>query len=547
MLDFTSLRAEAAEKIKEEVQKVIRTRGKKNLYVLVNKVDQRGEGDITPEQVRQFVANNLKLIDSNDMDRVFEISAKQAFYSTNFQHELNQYPDVKASDMKTAPAFAQTAFGPLLWKNSLERYKKEQLEMYAEMLWEQSGFALFLEQAVNTIMEQVAPRCIEFALNLCVVRLDDLYNSVQFRKSYIASDAQKLKKAINELYNEISNLEACRRKLDGEVAKTKKQIEVIVQKNLKKLRKNVREQLNKLLIVYAVDSFKALVSNFFKNIHNKDTGEFEFESKDDANKFASKLAESTKQIIKTELNNLCEDTATQTEKLIKELANLLESQTKPIVERAQSRLKKDFQVSFNTDSLRIVDVYIKINNPDTEPNHNFFDSFNVVLESLFDNLFIAIATGVLGLVLNNPLGKAIVSGVAAVAGWLGFKLDKIVMKERYTIKLIPYVEEVVNLFEKKVEAIEQEAKKFIEEYFEKEVERYFKALDSYLNEYKKDLEQSLKDKELPIKKLEELKQALDSFADGSDRLEIDNLREQANTFLRGTNQLLPQRSIVEYS
>ena len=59
--------------------------------------------------------------------------------------------------------------------------------------------------------------------------------------------------------------------------------------------------------------------------------------------------------------------------------------------------------------------------------------------------------------------------------------------------------------------------------------------------YSNELEQSLKDKNLPLQKLEELKQALDSFADGDDKLEIDNLIDKANNFLENTKQLLPKR------
>jgi GTPase SAR1 family protein len=41
VLDFTQLKNEAAEKVKQDVQRVIDIRGKDNLYVLVNKIDQR--------------------------------------------------------------------------------------------------------------------------------------------------------------------------------------------------------------------------------------------------------------------------------------------------------------------------------------------------------------------------------------------------------------------------------------------------------------------------------------------------------------------------
>lgn len=45
VLDFTQLNNEAAEKVKKQVQPIIELIGKDNLYVLVNKVDQRRKGD----------------------------------------------------------------------------------------------------------------------------------------------------------------------------------------------------------------------------------------------------------------------------------------------------------------------------------------------------------------------------------------------------------------------------------------------------------------------------------------------------------------------
>lgn len=76
VLDFTQLKNEAAEKVKTDVQKVIELRGKENLYVLINKVDQRRDSDMSPKQVQQFVAAEFGVGDVDDKNRVFEISAR---------------------------------------------------------------------------------------------------------------------------------------------------------------------------------------------------------------------------------------------------------------------------------------------------------------------------------------------------------------------------------------------------------------------------------------------------------------------------------------
>ena len=84
VLDFTQLNNKAAEAVKRQVQPIIDVIGKDNLYVLVNKVDQRLSGDMTSEEVQKFIYSDLDLSKSQDSSRIFEISARQAFSATKF-------------------------------------------------------------------------------------------------------------------------------------------------------------------------------------------------------------------------------------------------------------------------------------------------------------------------------------------------------------------------------------------------------------------------------------------------------------------------------
>ncbi|HEY9666188.1 MAG TPA: dynamin family protein, partial [Coleofasciculaceae cyanobacterium] len=120
VLDFTQLKNEAAEKVKTDVQKVIELRGKDNLYVLINKVDQRREGDMTPEQVQQFVAAEFGIGNADDRNRVFEISARRAFTSANFLVKLQQNSKLNIAEDKAARALAQEVFG-IRWEARLQK------------------------------------------------------------------------------------------------------------------------------------------------------------------------------------------------------------------------------------------------------------------------------------------------------------------------------------------------------------------------------------------------------------------------------------------
>lgn len=126
VLDFTQLNNKAAEEVKKQVKPVIELLGKENLYVLVNKVDQRRKGDMTPEQVRQFVAADLGLSESGDTDRVFEVSAIRAFSAAKFMLELQQRPGVDIAEMETAEVLAQEALGAR-WEAKLKKASIEDM------------------------------------------------------------------------------------------------------------------------------------------------------------------------------------------------------------------------------------------------------------------------------------------------------------------------------------------------------------------------------------------------------------------------------------
>lgn len=126
VLDFTQMNNKAAEEVKKQVKPVIELLGKENLYVLVNKVDQRRKGDMTPEQVRQFVAADLGLSESGDTERVFEVSAIRAFSAAKFMLELQQRPGVDIAEMETAEVLAQEALGAR-WEAKLKKASIEDM------------------------------------------------------------------------------------------------------------------------------------------------------------------------------------------------------------------------------------------------------------------------------------------------------------------------------------------------------------------------------------------------------------------------------------
>ena len=128
--------------------------------------------------------------------------------------------------------------------------------------------------------------------------------------------------------------------------------------------------------------------------------------------------------------------------------------------------------------------------------------------------------------------------LSTVLGWFRVDLDKFVYKERYTVNIILFKGEIVKFFDNKVEEIQEQSNRLIEQSLDQQIKRYFEALDSLLGDYRKDLEQSKKAQALPLETLKELKQALELFSVGNDKLQVDKLKDKANELLSQTKLLI---------
>jgi len=170
VLNFTALNTEADESVKQDVDEIIRLRGKENLYVLVNWIDLRKKGDMTQEEVREFVASKFGI---TDKDHIFEISAKRAFIATNFLRELQTQPDIAVSEMETSESLAIETLGQR-WEEKLKSINTAELKNEANYLWDNSGFAPFLENAMKTLITESPHKCMRTAIETgknCLSRL----------------------------------------------------------------------------------------------------------------------------------------------------------------------------------------------------------------------------------------------------------------------------------------------------------------------------------------------------------------------------------------
>lgn len=536
VLDFTQLKTEAAEKVKKDVQKVINLRGKENLYVLINKVDQRRDTDMTPEQVRQFVAAEFGIGDSSDAERVFEIAGRRAFVAANFLQELELHPNFAPKQMQTGRALAQEVFG-IDWEEDLEEATIEELQKKAQRLWKKSGFDLFLEKAIKALIERAAPQCMNSALKLSRSRLVQLRDDVELRSRAIAQDAEKLQREVGSLETDLKSLEACRTRLQ-EVDIIKTQLNRNLQKILQDLKKAAKVSLedyfmkeeyqrsdwlkqkdidarNWLLTPLAdFELFPKWVSKQMKSaLEFKPSGLFEFKTQAEAEEFANQAITYAKQRADSLLSGVRQETAKEIELARTGLSNFLEKETKPIIERARTRLNEAFNVNLSlpqpalkADELQLVKPRV---NTKTRYVDQGYEEQTVKKRDWWHWLWVV------------PYEEKVKVK----------RPDK--QESYYTISLDELIKDVNQSIETGINSINQGINKYLDEDFQERVSEFFKALEDYLGNYRNSLKQAQNDQRLSLEEKEKLVGELGCLVP-----EATKYVEKADNYLKYTMALM---------
>lgn len=150
VLDYTNLYTEAEEEINKEVQKIIELRGSENLFVLVNKVDERSKSEksLSTEQVKNFVVAEFGV----EKQHVFEISALKAFDANLFLQGITGFDE----------------FGQKLYENGWQRLKavtaEKDLKQDAEQMWKDAGFTIFLHEVIYKLTTSSTHECMRTAI-----------------------------------------------------------------------------------------------------------------------------------------------------------------------------------------------------------------------------------------------------------------------------------------------------------------------------------------------------------------------------------------------
>jgi hypothetical protein len=537
VLDFTQLNNEAAETIKKQIQPIVESIGQDNLYVLINKIDQRRPGDMTPEQVKEFVVADLELNPEDERNRVFEVAAVRAFAATKFLLEIQQHPGIQLLEIKSLTSLAPEVLG-IDWDEELDDINVEILSKKAHKLWHKSGFAPFIESAIAALMINAAPQCLSNALNLSRHHLLAIRDDLNLRNNAISQDTAKIQSEIKSLETDLSYLESCRDRLS-----TIADIKIKLQQNLEVLLTQLKTeaavnvenffageeyeqadvikkadiQARNLLLSNLGDFelFPKWVSDNIKaGIEYKTAGIVSFKTELEAEYFTQEAIARAKQRLETLILKVSEDIEVEIKQARENLEHFLIKETQGIIERAKQRLQTTFEIELNLPS-----PIIK-SEQEIQIEQQLVKTKSRLVDDGYEERLVR--------------KRAWYYWLGAIPFYSQEKHKKPYKKEDYYAVSVHEIVNQINLSsEDFVNEIQQKVTVYLEQELHQQVDNFFIKLDSYLGNYLTSLQQAQADHQLSLEQREKLANSLARIVP-----QTTNYLNQTNNYLEKTQQIL---------
>ncbi len=487
VLDYTVFNTEVDNQIRTEIKEIVEVIGEDNLYILVNKIDQRKPDDtITSEQLRESIIASFNLTSSNNRNnKIFEVSGRRAFCATNFIQEIKQYSpeaisELKISELKTAEPLAAEVFG-MDWKEELDETTVDALQKKARKLWDKSKFSDFLENTINVLLVKSAPLSLKSSLKRTENRLKDLNNDLICWQSGFNRD-------FNEIQGDIKFVEG-----EKEMIETYENV----------LADELNEQLNKLNddLDYVLQNWTPNIrsSNLDKKISDRgiNTKTLEFTSEKGTKNYSQIIKGCTEQYFKellsekeTPIKNCISATEEDLSKLINEyLRGIQES-----VIRVRTRIQTNFSINLDlSDEWQLPD-FSADEIPDGMSNINMGIKPQISIWGQLHNTFV------------SPLNL--------------LRLNIPIVQEKYSIDVQQYIKEATELMKDNFEERKSEMKQYIKNQLSKEyiTNENNVSYSDYINQISTILQQILESKKLSEEPLKDLKDKLEFAINDSQEL-----------------------------
>ena len=212
VLDFSKPDNKIERQIAEEVKGFIKVRGSEHLYILQNKWDENKD-EIKIEKLQAEFARKYNIDNPNLKDRMFAVSALYAFTAISFQ---------QAPKDKNSPEFQEAGKRLLKLLNPTKRHQDKaiqrmleesdikQLEKDSKELWTESLFIDFLENVIDSLIQEVVPRSIlselKYSNNCLEAFQQNIDAKLKIYKERLINNGEKLITKIGKMTNYENNL-----------------------------------------------------------------------------------------------------------------------------------------------------------------------------------------------------------------------------------------------------------------------------------------------------------------------------------------------------
>jgi len=212
VMDYTQLNSEADGAVREEIANMQDSLGER-LFVLVNKFDNASKNTMDTDATKKYVSDHLlKKISS---ERIFPVSSWWAYLANRALNELDHQGRINEND-DWVEDFGEEALGRR-WKNKIN--DNEEVKDVSLALWEDSGFASPLKQVIIEAHAKVAFE----SLGSTLTKLSSIFNAldtgIHGRLSGLQTDIDKLNQMIRDLKNDQNKLNDIESLVDEKVAK----------------------------------------------------------------------------------------------------------------------------------------------------------------------------------------------------------------------------------------------------------------------------------------------------------------------------------------
>ena len=540
VLDFTQLNSEAAKTIKQQIKPIVESIGTDNLYVLVNKIDQRRQGDMTPEQVTEFVVADLGLQESEN--RVFEVAAIRAFAATRFLLEVQQNPKIQLLQIKSLTALAQEVLG-IDWDEELDDITVKIMAKKAGKLWRKSGFAPFIESAIAALIANAAPKCLNNALSLSRNHLLSIRDDLNLRNNAIHQDTAKIQSEIDSLEEDLSYLKSCRDRLST-MADIKIKLQQSLQKILEQLKAEAKvnvesffvgeeyQQADALkkadinarnLLLSNLNDFelfpKWVSDNIKAGLEYKTSGTISFKTESEAESFAQQSLDKAKQRLEQLILQTSQDIEVEIQQTRKDLENCLVGETSDIIERAKKRLQTAFNIELNLPSPTIK------NNEAIEIEQKLVKTKSRLVDDGYEERLVK--------------KRAWYYWFGVVPFYSQEKYKKPYKKEDYYAVSVHEIVEQINIASDSfIDGIKEKITLYLEQDLHQQVDNFFGKLDEYLGGYLKSLQQAQADRKLSLEKRDRLSHNLTQLVP-----QATECIDKANSYIRQTQEIIGNTKI----